>query len=74
MKYKIERTKKFTKQYAKMLKQKNFKEDEFINVLKILVNNELLPSKYNNHLLSPKSKRNMGMSYTTRCTFRIYKE
>ena len=43
-------------------------------MLKILVNNELLPSKYNNHLLKPKSKRNMGMSYTTRCTFRIYEK
>ena len=64
MKYKIERTKKFTKQYAKMLKQKHFKEEEFITVLKLLANNELLPAKYQNHLLSPKSKRNMGMSHT----------
>lgn len=35
MKYKIEKTKKFTKQYAKMLKQKHFKEEEFITVLKL---------------------------------------
>ena len=64
MKYKIERTKKFTKQYARMLKQKNFKEEEFINVLKMLANNELLPAKYNNHLLNPKSKRYWGMPFT----------
>lgn len=64
MKYKIERTNKFIKQYAKMLKQNNFKEDEFITVLKLLTNNEVLPPKYRNHLLSPKSNRHMGMSYT----------
>lgn len=55
MKYKIERTTKFIKQYAKLVKQKNFKEQEFIKVLKLLVNNEPLPIKYRNHLLEPKS-------------------
>ena len=63
MKYKIERTNKFTKQYAKMLKQKEFKEEEFIRVLRILANDEVMPSKYKNHLLNPKSKRNLGMSF-----------
>ena len=66
MKYKIERTNKFTKQYAKMLKQKEFKEEEFIKVLGLLANDEVLPPKYKNHLLNPKSKRYMGMSYITR--------
>ncbi len=65
MKYRIERTNKFIKQYAKIFKQKNFKEDEFIKVLKMLANNEILPIKYQNHLLEPKKKRYMGMSYTT---------
>ncbi len=64
MKYKIERTNKFVKQYAKILKQKEFKEEEFIKVLKLLVNDEILPVKYRNHLLIPKNKRNMGMPYT----------
>lgn len=64
MKYKIERTNKFTKQYAKILKQREFKEEEFISVLKMLSNDEVLPKKYKNHLLNPKSNRNMGMSYT----------
>lgn len=73
MKYKIERTNKFTKQYAKMLKQKEFKEEEFINVLKLLANDEVLPTKYKNHLLNPKSKRNMGMPYTTWYIVRISK-
>ena len=71
MKYKIERTNKFTKQYAKIYKQKNFKEDEFIKVLKMLINNEVLPPKYRNHLLNPKNKRCLGMSYSTRCVIRI---
>lgn len=65
MRYKIERTNKFIKQYAKMLKQNIFKEDEFIKVLKLLANNEVLPPKNKNHLLSPKSNRYMGMPYTT---------
>ena len=64
MKYKIQRTNKFTKQYAKVLKQKNFVEEEFIKVLKFLSNNEILPEKYKNHLLNPKNKRNLGVSYT----------
>lgn len=64
MKYKIERTNKFIKQYAKVIKQKEFKEEEFINVLKLLSNNEVLPAKYKNHLLNPKSNRYMGMPYT----------
>lgn len=63
MKYKIERTNKFIKQYAKMTKQKQFKEDEFVKVLKLLADNEALPTKYHNHLLEPKKNRNMGMSY-----------
>ena len=65
MKYKIERTNKFTKLYSKLLKQDDFKEQEFIEVLKLLTKNEPLPSKYRNHLLEPKSKRYMGMPCTT---------
>ena len=50
MKYKIERTNKFIKKYGKLLKQNCFKEENFITVLKLLVNNEVLPEKYRNHL------------------------
>ena len=57
-------TKIFKKQYSKLLKQRNFKEDEFIKVLNLLTNNKLLPIKNKNHLLEPKSNRNLGMSYT----------
>lgn len=73
MKYKIKRTNKFTIQYAKLLKQNNFKEEEFIKVLELLIHNQPLPLKYHNHLLNPKSKRNLGMSHTTRYIIRISK-
>ena len=53
MKYNIEKTNKFAKQYSKMLK-----------VLSLLANDEILPPKYKNHLLTPSSKRHMGMSHT----------
>ena len=65
MKYNIVRTNKFVKQYAKLFKQKNFKETEFVDILKLLTNNEPLPPKYRNHLLEPKKNRYMGMSCTT---------
>lgn len=65
MKYQIKRTNKFTKQYSKLLKQNHFKEDNFIKVLTILANGELLPEKYCNHLLIPKNNRYMGMPCST---------
>lgn len=71
MKFKIKRTNKFIKQYTKMIKQKHFKEDEFVKVLSYLVNNEVLPTKYHNHLLEPKKNRNLGMSYSTWCIIRV---
>lgn len=74
MKYKIKRTNKFIKQYSKILQQKNFKEDEFITVLQMLSNNILLPPKYKNHLLQPKSTRYMGMPYSAWCFVRVSKE
>jgi len=64
--YDIQATNKFKKQYSKIKKQKEFKKEEFENVLKLLSNNEVLPKKYHNHLLEPKKNRNMGMSYSTR--------
>lgn len=70
-KYDVVFTNKFKKNYIKMKQQTNFKNEEFEKVIEILANNELLPAKYNNHLLKPKSKRYMGMSYTTWCIARI---
>lgn len=64
-KYDVVFTNKFKKNYEKIKKQSNFKVEEFEKVIEMLINNELLPAKYKNHLLNPKSKRYMGMSYTT---------
>lgn len=64
-KYDIQYTNKFKKQYIKIKKQQHFKQTELEKVIEILSNNELLPEKYRNHLLNPKSERSMGMSYTT---------
>lgn len=71
--YDIQYTHKFKKQYKKIKEQKNFKETEFEKVIEILSNNEKLPEKYHNHLLSPKSRRSMGMPHTTRCIVRVSK-
>ena len=42
-------------------------------VLEYLANNKPLPEKYRNHLLVPKSERNMGMPYSTRYIIGISK-
>ncbi len=65
-KYDIQYTNKFKKQYTKIKKHGHFKQTEFEKVMEGLMNNEVLPAKYHNHLLNPKSERYMGMSYTTR--------
>lgn len=72
-KYDIQYTNKFKKQYSKIRKQQYFKQAEFEKVIEILSNNELLPTKYRNHLLNPKSERSLGMSCTTRCITGISK-
>ena len=72
-KYNIQYTNKFKKQYSKLLKNSYFKKAEFEKVLSYLINSEPLPDKYRNHLLNPKSKRSMGMPYSTRYTTRVSK-
>ena len=72
-KYDIQYTNKFKKQYSKMKKQEHFKKSEFQKVIEILSNNQLLPPKYRNHLLEPKSNRRMGMPCSARYTIRISK-
>lgn len=64
-KYEIQYTNKFKKQYAKLSQNPYFKKSEFEKVIDLLINNEVLPAKYRNHLLNPKSERCMGMSHTT---------
>ena len=36
--------------------------NKFKKIIQLLANDEVLPEKYCNHLLEPKSNRNMGMS------------
>lgn len=71
--YEIKVTNKFKKQLKKLQKQANFDYNALDEVINIIASNKLLPAKYRNHLLQPKSKRNMGMSCSTRCTIRISK-
>ena len=73
-KYKIERTNKFKKDYKKLQSRNIFDEKAFIKVVTMLSNDEILPEKYCNHLLEPKSERNMGMPYKTRLAFNIHKK
>lgn len=54
-----------------MRSRNNFDENEFKIVIELLSNGELLPEKYCNHLLEPKSNRSLGMSYKTRLAFDI---
>ena len=72
-KYYIQYTNKFKKQYKRMLKNYNFKKEELEKVFEYLINNEKMPEKYRNQLLTPKSERDMGMPYSTRCITRISK-
>ena len=63
--HRIEKTNRFKKDYKKVKSRNNFDEKEFIKVVTMLANGEILPEKYCNHLLEPKSERNMGMPYKT---------
>lgn len=58
-KYTIYKTNKFNKDYSKMKKRNNFDEKEFIKVVSMLSNGEVLPLKYCNHILEPKSERSL---------------
>lgn len=73
-KYRIEQTNKFKKDYKRVKSRNNFDEKAFIKVVTMLANDEILPEKYSNHLLEPKSERNMGMSHKTRLAFNLYKK
>ena len=62
--YDVKLTTKFKKQLKTLQKQSHFDYNALNEVINILASGELLPEKYNNHLLSLKSKRYMGMSCT----------
>lgn len=61
-KYEIKMTSKFKKD-LKIVKKRNLDIDLLNKVVLMLANDIPLPTKYNNHLLEPKSERSMGMSY-----------
>ena len=46
----IQYTNKFKKQYSKIKKKQNFRQEELEKVIEILSNNEVLPKNYSNHL------------------------
>lgn len=62
-KYGVRLTNKFKKEFENMKKRKEFDNDEFEFVVDVLRKGEQLPAKYKNHILEPKSERNLGMSY-----------
>ncbi len=62
--FEIKLTTRFKKQLKAIRKQPNFNYNELSRVIDMLSNDKILPEKYNNHLLNPKSKRYMGMSYS----------
>lgn len=69
--YKIEYTTRFKKEYKKLIAKQGYDEKDFIKVIKMLANDELLPKQYHNHLLEPKSNRIMGVSYKARLVINI---
>ena len=62
--YKIKFTNVFKKQYSKLKNNPNFSQIEFTTVITLLSTNQVLPPKYKNHLLNPKSKRYLGVPLT----------
>lgn len=73
-KYEIKMTSKFKKDLKTVKKRNNFDIDLLNEVVEMLANDITLPPKYNNHLLEPKSKRFMGMSYKAWLVAWIWKE
>ena len=69
-KYEIKMTSKFKKD-LKMIRKRNLDIDLLNEVVVMLANDIILPEKYNNHLLEPKSERIMGVSYKTGLAIRV---
>lgn len=53
--YKLYATNRFKKDYKKIQKRKNFRHEDFHQVVTLLQQGKKLPKKYFNHLLEPKS-------------------
>lgn len=73
-KYEIKMTSRFKKD-LKTVRKRNFFDADLLNeVIEKIANDIQLEPKYNNHLLEPKSKRIMGMSFKAGLVIRIRKE
>lgn len=73
-KYEIKITSRFKKDLKTVRKRNYFDADLLNEVVKKLANDIPLEQKYNNHLLEPKSKRIMGVSFKAWLVIRIRKE
>ena len=63
--YEIKMTSRFKKDLKTVKKRSNLDIDLLNEVVLMLANDITLPQKYKNHLLEPKSKRFVGVSYKT---------
>ena len=73
-KYEIKITSRFKKD-LKMVRKRNYFDIDLLNqVVEKLANDVQLDSKFKNHLLEPKSKRTMGMSFKTWLVTWIWKK
>lgn len=70
----IKHTKRFKKSYNKLISTQNFNKENFKFVIDALLSEQILPQQFRNHLLIPKSKRHMGMSYFSRLSTFIWKK
>ena len=64
-KYEIKATNQFKKDLKMVMKRREFDAEILNDVVEMLANDVELPAKYKNHLLEPKSKRLVGMSFKT---------
>ena len=64
-KYEIKRTNQFKKDLKMVMKREVFDAQLLNDVVEMLANDIELPEKYKNHLLEPKTKRFMGVSFKT---------
>ena len=73
-KYEIKMTSRFKKD-LKTVRKRNYSDVNLLNeIVEKLANDIPLEEKYNNHLLEPKSKRFMGMSFEAWLAIRIRKK
>jgi len=65
-KFEIKRTGQFKKDLKTLMRREVFDAKLLNDVVEMLANDIELPEKFKNHLLEPKNKRTMGMSFKTK--------